>query len=150
MLAGSAIATGATGFVYAWMKYLLTTDDPYAVVNHPLQPLMLKLHILAAPWLVFAIGLIFSQHVVRHWRSRRSRGRRGGLTLVVTSVPMIVSGYLIQTVTAELVLELSVWTHLATAALYLAGFALHRGRMRSAATRRSPLQTVERGGEECA
>ena len=89
MLVASSLVTGVTGFVYAWMKYLMTTDDPYAVVNHPLQPVVLKIHIVAAPLLVFALGLIFMQHVLRHWRSGQRVGRLGGATLVLTSAPMI-------------------------------------------------------------
>src|SRR5262249_34490426 len=59
----SSILVGLSGVVYAWMKYLMTTDDPYAVVNHPLQPWVLDLHLIAAPILVFSIGLIFMDHV---------------------------------------------------------------------------------------
>ena len=68
----TSIATLVTGVVYLWMKYLLVSADPFAVVNHPWQPLVLKLHILVSPLLVFSIGLVSLRHVWRHLRSGTS------------------------------------------------------------------------------
>jgi len=45
-----------SGIVYFWMKYLLKTDDPFSVINHPGQPAMLKTHILAAPLFILRQG----------------------------------------------------------------------------------------------
>ncbi|HXO18770.1 MAG TPA: hypothetical protein VOA87_02470, partial [Thermoanaerobaculia bacterium] len=64
----ATILVGSTGLVYAWMRYLLAPADPFAVVNHPLQPLVQHLHVLAAPLLVFAVGLIWRRHVWAGWR----------------------------------------------------------------------------------
>ena len=47
----TSVLTFVTGVVYLWMKYFLVSDDPFAVVNHPLQPVVLKLHIVVAPLL---------------------------------------------------------------------------------------------------
>ena len=46
---------------------------------------------------VFAIGLIWRNHVWRHYKTGRNTLRRTGLTLLFLFGPMIVSGYLIQT-----------------------------------------------------
>ena len=43
----ATLLVGGTGLVYAWMRYLVHPADPFAVVNHPLQPLAQHLHILA-------------------------------------------------------------------------------------------------------
>ncbi|HXV75703.1 MAG TPA: hypothetical protein VD788_05235 [Candidatus Polarisedimenticolaceae bacterium] len=157
LLGGSALLTGASGLIYAWMKYLLTTDDPYAVVNHPLQPLLLKIHVVTAPLLVFAIGLIFMQHVVRQWKSRRPSGRISGLTIGLLGVPMVLSGYLIQVVTAGSLLAWLIGTHLVTGTLYLVLFGVHRWRMRAGAAQRArrerdAIGAVTEAGdrEECA
>ena len=69
-------------------------------IHHPLQPLVLKLHVLSAPVLVFALGVVYTRHVVRQWRSGRSAGRSSGVGIVSTLLPMVLSGYLIQTVSA--------------------------------------------------
>ena len=136
LLWSGALGTFATGAVYAWMKYVLTTDDPYAVVNHPLQPAMLKLHILCAPVLVFAIGLVFTQHIWKRWRSGRPSGRYSGLTTLLSVVPMVASGYLIQTVTGGGVLAWLIWIHLATGTAYFLMFSTHRALMRIRERRR--------------
>ena len=89
----STLAVGVTGAVYAWMKFLLTTDDPYAVIHHPWQPAVLKAHILTAPVLVFAIGVIFSRHVVGRWKAGRRAGRASGATIVAVAAPIYESTF---------------------------------------------------------
>ena len=60
---------GGTGLVYAAMRYLMNPTDEWSVVNHPWQPHVQHLHVLVAPLLVFAAGLIWSRHVsaLRFW-----------------------------------------------------------------------------------
>jgi hypothetical protein len=122
----SSVVVGLTGVVYAWMKYMLTTNDPYAVVHHPLQPLILEIHVLAAPVLVFAIGAVYSRHVVYQWQSGRVEGRKSGLATIAIIVPMIVSGYLIQTSTAPGWLFRLAMIHLAVGILYLGSLLAHQ------------------------
>lgn len=149
-----AAGTFGTGAIYAWMKYLLTTDDPYAVVNHPLQPLFLKLHILVAPVLVFAVGLVFTQHIWKQWRSGRPAGRRSGIVTLWTVVPMVATGYLIQAVTGRTVLAWMIGIHLVTGAVYFLMFASHqtlmqvreRARRREARARMSAVRPDDEEG----
>ena len=108
------------------MKYLLTSEDPYAVIHHPWQPAMLKAHILAAPVLVFALGVIFSRHVVARWKSGRRTGRSSGALIVAVAAPMVLSGYALQTLTSRTWVVAASWTHLTTGFLFLLGFALHQ------------------------
>ena len=95
----ATLLVGGGGLVYAWMRYLVRPDDPFAVVNHPWQPEVQHLHVLAAPLLVFAIGLIWKAHAWPGVRLRIAARRRSGLALVATAAPMIASGYLLQTAT---------------------------------------------------
>jgi len=146
----SAAATAATGSAYAWMKYFAVSDDPFAVANHPWQPWMLKAHIVAAPFLVFAIGMASAGHVGRHWRSGRPDGRRSGLGALAISAPMVVSGYLIQAVTHPGALWWIVATHLVTGFAYCAALAAHRSsrtlrsRQRSAAANQPAAELTGR------
>jgi len=126
LLGASSLAVGVSGGVYGWMKYLLRTDDPYAVVNHPLQPIFLKVHILSAPVLVFALGLVFSRHVVERFQAGLPRGRRSGLVTWAAIVPMIASGYLVQTTTGAGWLKALIALHLVAGGLYWVGFLAHR------------------------
>jgi len=108
------------------MKYLMTGDDPYAVINHPLQPLILKIHIVTAPLLVFAIGAVFIGHIWEQWRAGLRRGRISGLATLLTFAPMVFSGYLIQSVTHESWLSAMVVVHLVTGGAFLLGFLAHQ------------------------
>ena len=121
----SMLLVGGTGVVYAWMRYLAEPADPYAVVNHPWQPTLQHLHVLAAPLLVFGVGIIWREHIWRHWRRGVETARRTGAGMLLTLTPMVLSGYLIQTsVTAE---WRTAWivVHLATSALWLVGYLAH-------------------------
>ena len=88
---------GVTGLVYAWMLYLLVPADSFAVAHHPLQPLTQHLHVLTAPLLVFAVGLVWRRHVWGPYRLGLRDRRRTGITVAATFLPMAASGYLLQT-----------------------------------------------------
>lgn len=131
-----------TGLVYAAMRYLLVSSDPYAVVNHPWQPTVQHWHVLAAPLLVFAAGMIWRQHVWKHWRTGVRPRRKSGVALILTLAPMVVSGYLIQTAVAPAWRSVWIGVHLATSALWVVGYAAHLlvpllARRRTAAARRA-------------
>jgi hypothetical protein len=126
----ATLLVGGTGLVYAWMRYLMHPADPFAVVNHPLQPLVQHLHILTAPLLVFAAGLMWQQHAWPYWRRGVERHRRSGGALLFTLVPMVVSGYLIQTAVDGGWRRIWGIVHLAASALWLLGFLAHQRPLR--------------------
>lgn len=121
----SALATTATGVGYLWLKYFVEPPEPWAVVNHPLQPWLLKAHILVAPALVLGVGMIAVRHVWRHYRDRTRFARRSGLLGAASILPMILSGYLIQAVTAEPVLRAVALSHIALSLAFAVGLLLH-------------------------
>lgn len=121
----SAAATAVTGLAFFWAKYLVESAEPWAVVNHPLEPWFLKTHIVFSPVFVFAVGLIVTRHIVPHIKHKVQRGRRSGLMMVWTLLPMAVSGYLIQVVTSPGWVEGLVIVHVATGVLFVAGLAGH-------------------------
>jgi len=122
----SSLLVGLTGLVYAWMRYFAEPADPYAVVNHPLQPTLQHLHVLAAPLFVFAAGLIWRQHVWKHWRSGMPGRRASGLFLMLTLVPMAMSGYLIQTAVDPAWRRAWVVIHLVTSGLWMVAYLGHQ------------------------
>lgn len=119
------LLVGGTGLVYAWMRYLVEPDDPYAVVNHPLERDVQHLHVLAAPLLVFAVALIWQRHVWVRVRSGFAPRRATGLALASSFVPMLASGYLLQTAESEAWREAWVWVHGSTSCLWLAAMGVH-------------------------
>jgi hypothetical protein len=126
----TATATAATGIGLFWTKYLITSDDPWAVINHPLQPWLLKAHILVVPALVFVLGLIATRHIWPHAKAGLRYGLRSGIITTLVTVPMIVSGYLIQVITQPGWLTGIAIVHIATGFLFTIGFAAHRLRVR--------------------
>lgn len=120
-----AVAVIVSGTGYGVLRYLMASTDEWGVAAHPLEPLALKLHVLSAPLLVFALGLIALRHIVAHLRQRQRDGRRSGLTAVVSVLPMIASGYAIQVVTHERWLLTLAWIHGVTGVAFAVGALTH-------------------------
>lgn len=116
-----------TGIAYAVMSYLMRPTDEWAVVNHPWQPHVQHLHVLSAPLLVFAVGVVWSRHVIPRFRNG-VEGRVSGIGLLVGFVPMAASGYLLQTAVDPGWRVAWVAVHLASSALWLAALASHQVR----------------------
>ena len=121
---GSAVS-GASGLVYWWMDHMMEPVSEWAVINHPLQPWVLKAHIVTAPLLVFAIGMIAMDHIWKQYRLGISAGRRSGVSAMWVFVPMVLSGYLIQSVTSPAWLSALAWLHLGSGLAFLLGLAIH-------------------------
>lgn len=125
LLLWSSLLTAVTGAIYWWMDAMLEPVGEWAVVNHPLQPWVLKAHIVVAPVLVFAIGLITMDHIWKHVRTGVRRGRRSGLASMWLAAPMVITGYLVQVTTHEGWLAVVAWAHIVTGAAFAAGVLGH-------------------------
>lgn len=120
------LLVGGTGAVYAWFLYGATSDDPFSVVNHPWQPHAQHLHVWLAPFLVFVTGYSWRRHVAPRLRRRDLQGYLTGLNLALSLIPMIASGYLIQTSVDPFWRKTWVAVHLASSALWLLGYLGHQ------------------------
>lgn len=140
----STLVTAITGVVYWWMATFLEPVSEWAVINHPLQPWMLKAHILAAPVMLFAVGMITWDHIWRHIRSGLPRGRKSGLVITAVFGPLVLTGYLLQTVTGEGVTALLSWSHLVLGTVCTLFIGTHRRVLRGdrKLRRRSSLPVV--------
>ncbi len=118
--------TALSGIGYFWTKYLLTSHDPFAAVNSPLEPWFLRVHIVVSPLLVFAVGSITLRHVWKHFRNGIRGGRRSGITTALVTIPMVITGYLIQVVTGEGWLRALAITHIVASFVYVFGLLLHQ------------------------
>ncbi|MDP9348192.1 MAG: hypothetical protein M3P24_03475, partial [Gemmatimonadota bacterium] len=122
----TSAATTATGVGFFWAKYLVESSDPWAVVNHPLQPWFLKAHILVAPLMVFAVGMITVRHIWVHFRSGAPHGRRTGIVTALALGPMVLTGYLIQAVTHAGWLRAMAISHIVFGTLFALGLSIHQ------------------------
>ena len=120
-----SLAVVATGFAYLWMKYVVQTDDPFAVVNHPWQTSMLSLHVVASPALILIFGIIFNSHVMKKLSATRLPNRRSGFVSLGTFAAMIVSGYLLQVSSSETWLQAMIVVHVASGAIFAIVYAAH-------------------------
>lgn len=122
----SVSATAITGVTVWIMKDLLPRRDSFSVLGHPWQPHILAAHLLIAPAVVFALGLIAREHIVQGWKfGTNGDGRRTGLMTVLWALPMILSGYLLQIVTGDTPRRVLSLGHLVSGALFTALFAGH-------------------------
>lgn len=113
-----------TGVLYFWMKDLLTPADPFAVINHPLQPLMQRLHVLAAPLFLVAFGMVVTAHVT--WKLRNGRQLRlSGLITLTTIGLMAASGYLLQVAVDETWRRVWVVLHLTSGGVFIVAYGWH-------------------------
>ncbi len=138
----STAVIGVSGLVYGWMRYFVEPDpDSFSIVNHPWEPQLRNIHLLAAPLLVFACGLVWRAHVWLRIRSKFRARRKTGLTLAVLVAPMIVSGYAIQVATDEFWRDAWIVTHVASSVLWLAIYCVHQFAPRSVTSTPSPAET---------
>ena len=115
----------ATGIVYFCMKYLMAPADPFSVVNHPWQPTMLALHIVAAPFFVVFFGMLFRTHTLRKLISPDPRNRRSGWTSLLGFSVMALTGYLMQVASSPAWITAFIWVHVAASAVFVAGYTTH-------------------------
>jgi hypothetical protein len=136
---------GGSGLVYGWMRYFAESDDPFAIVNHPWQPEAQHLHVLVAPLLVFACGLVWPQHVWARWRGRHRGRRRTGLALALGFFPMVASGYLLQVSEDDRWRTAWVWVHVVSSLAFTLGYVVHQAlSLRRAPTGRRPTRSARR------
>ncbi len=120
-----SLAVVVTGFAYLWMKYVLQTDDPFAVVNHPWETSMLSQHVVVSPALILMFGIIFNSHVMKKLSATRLPNRRSGFVSLGTFAAMIVSGYLLQVSSSEGWLQALVVVHVTSGAVFAIAYTAH-------------------------
>jgi hypothetical protein len=121
----SALVVAVTGFAYLWMKYGMYTDDPFAVVNHPWQPWMLDVHLIASPPFILIFGIVLNSHVMKKLRATRLPNRRSGYISLGTFAAMVVSGYLLQVSRSEAWLQALVVVHVGAGVLFTVTYGAH-------------------------
>jgi hypothetical protein len=124
--AGTALV-GGTGLALAALKYLVEPPaDEYGIAVHPWQPLAQHAHVVAAPLLVLAVGMLLRPHVLaRLTDAGFRRARRTGLGLAIVVLPVIASGYLLQVATDDAWRRAWVVLHVTSSVAFLASALAH-------------------------
>jgi hypothetical protein len=136
------LLVAGSGIALAWCVYLRAPTDPEALVD-PLQGRLQHAHVLVAPLSTLALGAAWAMHAWPKWRSGESQARTSGLTLIGLSLPMILSGYLLQ-ISASLEAR-AAWSlvHTLGSLAWTAVALLHIARARRWFARAVPGSTVE-------
>lgn len=136
-----------SGAIWAYLRYVHDLgpepEDPVLAMEwggiHPWEPGLRDLHLLTAPLLVFAVGLIWSGHVsprlFRPWARRAT-----GLGLALLFAPMVVTGVLLQVAESEASRTLWAWAHGLSSLVWAGAYLFHqlRPKRRRAAVDRAP------------
>jgi hypothetical protein len=120
-----ALLTGLSGLVYGWMRYYGRVPGEFGFEPHPLQGLVQHLHVLAAPLLLFALGMAVRGHLSVKLKTGTREGRRTGLGLGLLIVPMVTAGYLVQVAAAQAWRLVFAWVHGLASLAFLLSYLGH-------------------------
>lgn len=121
----AALLTAATGAADGGLRWFGQRMGEFGPEPHPWLGLAQHLHVLAAPLLVFALGVMVRGHLWARLRGGSGSGRRTGLTLTGLLVPMVFSGYGVQVAVDPAWRTALSWAHGASAGLFLLAYAGH-------------------------
>lgn len=120
-----ALLTGLSGLGYGWLRYCGQVQGEFGPEPHPLQGLLQHLHVLAAPLLLFALGMTVRGHLSTKLRAGTREGRRTGLGLGLLIGPMVGAGYAVQVVTTPSWRIAFAWVHGLSSLLFLLSYLGH-------------------------
>jgi hypothetical protein len=140
---GTASLAGVTGIGFFWAKYLVQTSDPWAAINHPLQPWFLKAHILVVPIFIFVVGAVSVRHFWMQWANGVLHGRTSGALAALTVAPLVLTGYLLQVITHEFLLSLMAITHIVLGIVFCGGMLVHQVFVKRGRTARDDDTTID-------
>lgn len=114
-----------SGVFYFVSRYLLTSDDPFAVINHPWEPALLNLHLVSSPALLFVFGLILNGHILSKIRNGTRTGRKSGWLCLASFGVMGASGYLLQVASGGWLWQVLLILHLSSGVIFSGGYVVH-------------------------
>jgi hypothetical protein len=133
---GFCLAT-ATGVVYGWLRYFGGAQGEFGPEPSAWQSPWQHAHVLAAPLLVFALGLATRGHALAMLQVRSRSGRATGLLLLAVMVPLVLGGYAVQVVTAAAPRGVLGWAHAGVGVLFAFVYLGHWAKRRAAVSGRA-------------
>jgi len=124
LIHATTIVLTATATIYVWLHYYHKPSDPFRVISSPWEPFALDLHILVAPLLILAIGIILHSHIFWKLEIRSRTGKKTGIILIPLFCLMVASGYILQIITTHR--PGWVMIHLASGALWAILYGGHQ------------------------
>ena len=129
ILHAAVTAMAMTGGWLIWIVYFAAdpaeTEFEMLAVQSPWQPWLVTVHVVAAPALVFFVGLIWLSHVWGRIKLGLEGRRAGGQVLAWVFLPMVLAGYLLQVVEAETGRRVLGWAHAAAGVVFVVTYLVH-------------------------
>ena len=119
--AGAAL----TGAVYGWFRYFGQRTGDFGPEPSPWQSTWHHAHVLAAPLLLFMLGVAVRGHLLMKLRAGGKEGRRTGLALGLLIAPLVLSGYGIQVVSDARWHVALAWIHGLSGLVFTSGYLIH-------------------------
>ncbi|WP_306590862.1 hypothetical protein [Geothrix sp. 21YS21S-4] len=120
----AALATAGSGLANGLLRWFGERVGPFGPEAHPWLPFVQRAHVLAAPFLLFALGAAVRGHL-RVRLKKGSEGRRTGLSAAFLIAPMALSGYAAQVAVDPGWRTGLGWAHGASAGLFLLAYLGH-------------------------
>lgn len=99
-------------------------ETEYGIRPHAYQSLIQAVHIVLSPLLIFVFGHLFKDHIIRMYKNAIYK-RKTGVTLTLTMVVMIVSGYLVQVIYQAGPKMMSAYIHIGISAVFTIAYLIH-------------------------
>ncbi|MCF8059417.1 MAG: hypothetical protein K9K67_08980 [Bacteriovoracaceae bacterium] len=100
-------------------------ETPYGLRPHSSQGLWQAFHILVVPALVFAIGLLWREHIYVKLKATTRFKRISGIGLLASFLIMTFSGYFLIVSKNQFFIDLNKYLHLASSLLWLLFYLYH-------------------------
>ncbi len=120
-----SMVLSVTGLVYLYFEYFYKPKDEFAVVSSPLQPWMIKLHVLFSPLFVFMFAVFCVKHVFPMLEAKVTKLKRSGLLLLVFIVALVMSGYFLQSFSQLQFIDWVKWAHVVLGVLFMLALMMH-------------------------
>lgn len=124
----AALVTAGSGLLYGWLRYFGRRAGEFGPEPHPLQAMLQHLHVLAAPMLVLALGMVLKGHVQPLVGDGRLRPGVSGALLLAGLAPMVLGGYAVQVCTDPAWRSAWAWVHGLASVLFLVAYLVHLAR----------------------
>lgn len=112
------------GILYYVIKNFMTNETQYGIRPNEYQGLIQSVHIILSPILIFALGLLWKNHILKFFR-KKSIKLYSGIILTTTLITISFSGYLIQIIYNIKGKEIATYIHLIFSALYIGSYLYH-------------------------
>lgn len=124
----AVFVTAGTGALEGYLRWFGLRMGEFGPEAHPWLGAAQHAHVLAAPVLVFTLGMILRGHFSPMLQRGTREGRSSGLALALVILPMVAGGYLVQVVVDPFWRNVFAWVHGVASLTFMAVYLGHAAR----------------------